>query len=180
MSRHISRLLSILCALLFATGVACAASLVVPTALKASLEDTIGQQEVNIQLIGEDGKLAENNVITLEFQFPTDKEEWSVSHTVGFAYSSNLLKEKSGVLSFDITPLQYDADNVVDTQVSLDTNNSNVSISEGKQFNVLFSSGFSGDVPLGYITITASKPASQKLAAGEYSGSISVNLTSSN
>jgi hypothetical protein len=164
---------------LLSAGLLFGAQIDLPNSLSATLEDSVSVLDVVISLDNEDGMKQDGNITTLEFDFPVDKDEWEISRSVGFTYTSNLLVGKVGVLSFNLTPLHYDEDNVVDTSLKLETENQNVSIVDGS-FHIAFAKGYQGDIPLGTLIITAKKPASQKLAAGEYAGSISVNLYSSN
>ncbi|MFA7117329.1 MAG: hypothetical protein WC159_01025 [Sphaerochaetaceae bacterium] len=153
------------------------AKLSLPTSLSATMNGDVTQKDVFIFLYDETGVKQAGESTTIEFAFP-DLDEWVVSHTVTFSYSSNLLFSKIGSLSFDVSPLQHDANNVVRTTLSIKTTNPDVKI-KNDAFIIDFPKGFSGEIFLGTLTITASKPASQKLAAGEYKGSVAINLTSS-
>jgi|GEM_PF-653050 len=159
---------------------AASAKLELPNSLSATLSDSINQSDVSILVYNEQGALQTGETTTIEFTFPTDRDAWEVSHIVTFAYSSNLFNGKRGFLSFDVTPLQRDAANIVDTALVLETSNPDVHIVNGNEFSIDFNKGYQGEVLLGSVTITARKPAGQVLQSGEYIGSISVNLTSSN
>ena len=152
----------------------------IPSSLSATLADTVEEDDVSIFVYDEYGVRQSGMTTTVEFTFPSDPGAWEVDHDVPFGYSSNLFEGKRGILSFDVTPLHKDKDDVVPTYISLETSNPDVKVVNDSEFVIDFRKGYKGEVSLGILNIAVRKPAGKILEAGEYTGSISVNLSTSN
>lgn len=157
-----------------------AAKVSLPSAVTATLSGDILESDITVSVYDENGSLQQGNVVDIEFTFPQTDGPWEVKHTVFFGYSSNLDEAKQGMLSFDLSPLRKDADHVVDTSITLASANPDVRISHGNTFVIDFKKGNQEDVMVGSLTITAKKDADTQLEAGEYTGSITVNMSTSN
>lgn len=146
-----------------------------PDAVTARLNGTIAEDDISIAFTDESGITEKGNDINLVFDFPVDQDAWEITHTLLLSYSGNLMNAKSARVSFDVSPLKHDDDNVVDTSISLTSEGDNISV-DGDSFVLDVPAGYQNSVNFGMLSITVKKGEGQKLAAGSYNGSVVVNM----
>ncbi len=146
-----------------------------PDAVTARLNGTIVEDDISISFTDEAGVTENGNDINLVFDFPVDQDSWEITHTLLLSYSGNLMNAKSARISFDVSPLKHDDDNVVDTSISLASEGDNISV-DGDSFVLEVPAGYQNGVAFGTLSITVKKDEDQKLTAGSYNGSVVVNM----
>jgi hypothetical protein len=142
------------------------------------LMTTISVTDVTIDMYYDDGTKEETSSGSLEFVLPSDQDSWEVEESVYFRYSSNLAEQKRGSLTFSVTPLQMDSDNVLDTSIELESEDLMTLVRDETTFNIGFLDGPQEDVDIGELTVVVSKGSSDVLVAGLYTGSITITYTS--
>lgn len=116
----------------------------------------------------------------MEFDFPA-LEQWEVSQSLNFYYSSHLASDKIGTLAFQIDDLNMDKDNSLRVSLELYNNNANTRLEpSGTAFVVTFKEGLQNKTPIGTLTVKIRKSASDIYSAGIYRGFFSMNYTEMN
>jgi len=145
------------------------------------LTGTISPRDVEIIITNEaDVELTSDDAVMV-FDFPA-LEQWEVSQSLNFYYSSHLANEKKGTLSFQIDDLGMDQDNSLRVTLELyDNNNAGTQVDpSGTAFNVTFKDKLQDKTPIGTLTVKIRKAASDIYSAGTYRGFFSMNYTEMN
>lgn len=140
------------------------------------LSGVIQPKDLSISIYNEVGELVTVDTAFLNFEFPA-LEEWQVSRSLSFKYSSQLSKQTSGILSFEVGSLTLDDQNTLRPTVELVSNDRNTRIENGTSFATTFLAGYQEDVPIGTLTVRVEKRAADIFTAGAYSGNFSINYT---
>jgi hypothetical protein len=142
---------------------------------------TINPRDLEIIVTNEaDLELTSDDAV-MEFDFPA-LEQWEVSQSLNFYYSSHLSNDKKGILSFQIDDLNMDKDNSLRVSLELyHNNNANTRVDpSGTAFSVTFQKGAQNRTPIGTLTVKIRKNASDIYSAGIYRGFFSMNYTEMN
>jgi len=142
---------------------------------------TINPRDLEIIVTNEaDLELTSDDAV-MEFIFPS-LEQWEVSQSLNFYYSSHLAIEKKGTLSFQVDDLNLDKNNSLRISLELyNNNNANTRVEpSGSSFFVTFKEGVQNRTPIGTLTVKIRKNASDIYSAGMYRGFFSMNYTEMN
>lgn len=142
---------------------------------------TISPRDIEIVVTNEaDLELTSDDAV-MEFIFPS-QEQWEVSQSLNFYYSSHLAIEKKGTLSFQVDDLNLDKNNSLRISLELyNNNNANTRVEpNGSSFFVTFKEGVQNRTPIGTLTVKIRKNASDIYSAGMYRGFFSMNYTEMN
>ena len=142
---------------------------------------TINPRDIEIIVTNEaDMELTSDDAV-MEFDFPA-LEQWEVSQSLNFYYSSHLASEKKGTLSFQIDDLNMDKNNSLRVSLELyNNNNANTRVEpSGSSFFVTYKEGAQNKTPIGTLTVKIRKTASDIYSAGIYRGFFSMNYTEMN
>lgn len=145
------------------------------------LVGTINPRDLEIIVTNEaDVELTSDDAV-MEFIFPS-QEQWEVSQSLNFYYSSHLAIEKKGTLSFQVDDLNLDKNNSLRISLELyNNNNANTRVEpSGSSFFVTFKEGAQNRTPIGTLTVKIRKNASDIYSAGIYRGFFSMNYTEMN
>jgi len=122
---------------------------------------TINPRDIEIVVTNEaDMELTADDAV-MEFIFPS-LEQWEVSQSLNFYYSSHLAIEKKGTLSFQVDDLNLDKNNSLRISLELyNNNNANTRVEpNGSSFFVTFKEGVQNRTPIGTLTVKIRKNAS--------------------
>jgi hypothetical protein len=159
----------------------------IPAAATVKMIGIIEPREVEIFVENEAGAELSRDNAFIEFNFP-DLEEWEVSQTLTFSYSSHLAKRKKGTLSFEIGDIRLDGSdnyNVLAVSVELEASKTPMDSIEGaltkipieNTFATTFIEGRQDKTPIGTLTIRIRKRSGDVFSAGIYRGTFSMNFT---
>ncbi len=140
------------------------------------LSGVIQPKDLSISIFNEVGEEVTAESAFLNFEFPA-LEEWEVSRSLSFTYSSQLSKQTSGTLSFEIGSLALDDQNSIKPSVELVSDDRNTHIENGTSFATTFLAGYQEDVPIGTLTVRIEKRAADVFTAGAYTGNFSIKYT---
>jgi hypothetical protein len=142
---------------------------------------TINPRDVEIIVTNEAGAELTADDALMEFDFPA-LEQWEVSQSLNFYYSSHLAKNKEGRLSFQIDDLEMDEYNALRVGLELyHNNNANTRVDpSGNTFVVTFQEGPQEKTAIGTLTVRIRKSAQDIYSAGTYRGYFSMNYTEMN
>ncbi|MDD3424416.1 hypothetical protein [Sphaerochaeta sp.] len=136
----------------------------------------IKPKDLAIRIYNEAGEELTREDALLSFVFP-NIEEWEVSQSIYFRYSSHLAKQKAGKLIFQIGDLSLDDVNSLRTSLELTSENLLTFVENGDTFHTTFPAGPQDDVPIGKLTVKLRKRAEDVFSAGTYAGSFMINYT---
>lgn len=136
----------------------------------------IKPKDLAIRIYNEAGEELTREDALLSFVFP-NIEEWEVSQSIYFRYSSHLAKQKAGKLIFQIGDLSLDDVNSLLTSLELTSENLLTFVENGDTFHTTFPAGPQDDVPIGKLTVKLRKRAEDVFSAGMYAGSFMINYT---
>ena len=136
----------------------------------------IKPKDLAIRIYNEAGEELTREDALLSFIFP-NLEEWEVSQSIYFRYSSHLVRQKAGKLIFRIGDLFLDDVNALRTTLELTSENLLTFVENGDTFHTTFPVGPQDDVPIGKLTVKLRKRAEDVFSAGMYAGSFMINYT---
>ena len=134
----------------------------------------IEAKDLRIAVFNEEGVELSSEDALLSFEFP-NLEEWEVSRSLYFKYSSNLPNQSAGRLIFEVGALALDEVNTLSTNLELTSENLMTRVENGNTFNTTFLPGAQTDVPIGKLTVKLNKRADDVFTAGTYAGSFTIN-----
>lgn len=122
-------------------------------------------------------ELSEEDAI-IDFEFPST-EEWEVSQSIQFSYSSQLASSKRGLLAFRIDNLTFGEGNANALQISLELASDDAYNTwvENDAFSINFLPGLLEKKEIGTLTVKIRKRADSVFSAGPFSGSFSMSYT---
>jgi hypothetical protein len=138
------------------------------------MQGVIEPKDLEISIYNEAGEELTGEDAILSFEFP-NLEEWELTQSLYFKYSSHLAEPTVGKLIFSLTDLEMDEMNRLRTTLELESENFFTSVENGDTFTTRFSAGAQDDVPIGKLTLRIRKRASDVFSAGSYSGSFLIN-----
>ncbi|MDY0303775.1 MAG: hypothetical protein RBQ65_03875 [Sphaerochaeta sp.] len=149
-----------------------------------------GMEPVTVQMVGviqpRDVEIVITNEAGVElgagdglmvFEFPA-LEQWEVTQSLNFSYSSHLASNKRGYLSFQFD--EFGSSSIDSLRVSLELKSNdqyNTHVENGNTFNTLFVAGYQDTTPMGTLTVRIQKRINDIYTAGLYSGVISMTYT---
>lgn len=136
----------------------------------------IESKDLKVAVYNEEGVELSSEDALLSFEFP-NLEEWEVSHSLYFKYSSNLPYQSAGRLIFEIGNLAMDEVNTLSTSLELTSESLMTRVENGNAFNTTFLPGLQSDTPIGKLTVRLNKRADDVFSAGTYAGSFTINYT---
>lgn len=140
------------------------------------MQGVIEPRDLRISIYNEAGEELSGEDAMLSFEFP-NLEEWELTQSLYFKFSSRLAEATVGKLIFSITDLELDTLNRLRTTLELESESFFTSVENGNTFNTRFPAGAQEDVPIGKLTIRIRKRAADVFSAGNYSGSFFINYT---
>jgi hypothetical protein len=141
------------------------------------LNGAVSVKDIVIDMYYENGIKQENSIGALDFVFPST-DTWEVEKSVYFKYSSNLASVANGSLSFSITPLEKNNQNILQTALKLTSDNSSVLVRDGNTLDIAFPAGLQEDVDLATVTVVVTKKSTDVYATGIYTGLITLAYVS--
>lgn len=136
----------------------------------------IEAKDLRIAVFNEEGMELSSEDALLSFEFP-NLEEWEVSQSLYFKYSSNLPYQSAGRLIFEVGNLALDEVNTLSTNLELTSESLMTRVENGNAFNTTFLPGAQSEVPIGKLTVRLNKRADDVFTAGTYAGSFTINYT---
>lgn len=146
------------------------------SAVTVYMSGVIEPQDLSIIILNENGDELESDAALISFEFP-NLEEWEVSQTLYFQYSSRLLKQRSGKLIFRVEDLALDEVNVLKTDLELVSENRMTTIENGNTFNTVFLPGVQQNVPIGKLVVKIRKRSADVFSTGVYKGTFTIDYT---
>ncbi len=140
---------------------------------------TINPRDAEIIITNEEGieLTAEDAILT--FDFPAT-EQWEVSQSLYFYYSSNLSQNKSGKLTFQIDDFSMSPTNSLRINLEVEDYNSTNPDPSGSSFNIFFENGPRKMKEIGKLTVRIRKNVTDIYSAGMYYGYFSMNYIDMN
>jgi hypothetical protein len=148
-----------------------------------------GMEPVTVQMVGviqpRDVEITITNEAGVElgagdgilvFDFPA-LEQWDVSQSLNFSYSSHMPKGKKGYLSFQFDDLDGDGNDSLRVSLELKSGDRNTSVENGNTFSTQFLANYQNMTPMGTLTVRIQKNINDIYTAGLYSGVISMTYT---
>lgn len=146
-----------------------------PKAVTVRMIGVIQPRDVEIFITDEAGNELTAGDGSMFFEFPS-LEEWEVSQTLGFSYSSHLANKKRGYLSFRFEDSGSDGSTPLRVSLELKSNDSNT-IAEGNTFSTQFLENYQDKTKMGTLTVRIQKRITDIYKSGPYSGAISMTYT---
>ncbi|MGE4452948.1 MAG: hypothetical protein AB7D92_00310 [Sphaerochaeta sp.] len=140
------------------------------------MQGVIDQKDLQFAIYNEEGVELGGDEAMLSFEFP-NLEEWELSQSLYFRYSSHLASPTMGKLIFSLSDLQMNEMNRLRTTLELESENISTIVENGDTFHTRFPAGAQNDVSIGKLTLIITKRAADVFSAGTYSGSFSINYT---
>jgi hypothetical protein len=167
-------LLTLLCAPLFASS-PLPKSEIEPVTVR--MIGVIQPRDVEIVITDEAGTELTSGEGLLVFDFPA-LEQWDVTQSLRFSYSSHLASNKRGYLSFQFDEFSSDDNDSLRVSLELKSDDRyNTRVENGNTFNTLFVAGYQDTTPMGTLTVRIQKNINDIYTAGLYSGVISMTYT---
>ncbi len=140
------------------------------------MQGVIEPRDLRIFIYNEAGEELTGEDAMLSFEFP-NLEEWELTQSLYFRYSSHLADPRVGKLIFLLSDLEKDEMNRLRTTLELESENIFTNVENGNTFSTRFSAGAQDDVAIGKLTLRIRKRTADVFSAGTYSGSFSINYT---
>jgi hypothetical protein len=141
------------------------------------LNGAVSVKDIVIDMYYENGFKQDDAIGALSFVFPSTNT-WEVEQSVYFKYSSNLASVANGTLSFSITSLEKNNQNILKTDLKLSSDNSSVLVRDGNTLDITFPTGLKEDVDLATLTVVITKTSTDVYATGIYTGLITLSYVS--
>lgn len=143
------------------------------------LVGVIQPRDLQIIITNEQGVELTAEDALMEFEFPP-LEQWEVSQSLRFSYSSHLAKRKTGKLSFQIEDINQGKADSLRISLELRADDRNTVVENGNTFNTTFLEGLQDKTEMGTLTVKIRKRAEDIYSAGTYGGAFLMSYTEGN
>jgi hypothetical protein len=150
-----------------------------PTQAMVKMIGVIPPREIQIFVTDDLGNELSAEDAVLNFDFP-ETEEWEVSQSIRFYYSSHLPKEKIGWLAFRIEDMDFENRDALQVSLELESSNSQVTESVKDTFQIVFEETAQDNAPIGRLTVRIQKKANAYFSPGPFTGLLSMSYIEGN